>query len=113
MIFFLHQDPKGFIIDLFQFLTNELQNLNSEKIYDTNQQLNRTNRVDSELQFMNNIKEQHNDEDEDYLSVGDTINIDDEIDWGIEANHITNQCVSNVSSALEALTNVIRHNTGK
>ncbi|XP_018647306.1 endosomal trafficking protein, putative [Schistosoma mansoni] len=60
-------DPKGFIIDLFQFLTNELQNLNSEKVYDTNHQL---------------------------------------------TNNITNQCVTNVSSALEALTNVIRHNTG-
>ncbi|CAH8642884.1 unnamed protein product [Schistosoma rodhaini] len=106
-------DPKGFIIDLFQFLTNELQNLNSEKVYDTNHQLSRTNRVDSELQFINNMKEQQNDDgDDDYLSVDDTVNLDDEIDWGVEANNITNQCVTNVSSALEALTNVIRHNTG-
>ncbi|TNN08971.1 DnaJ subfamily C member 13 isoform 1 [Schistosoma japonicum] len=107
-------DPKGFIIDLFQFLTNELQNLHSENVY-TNNHLNRTIRVNSELQFTPMPEHTvNNDDEDDYLSVDDTVNInnDGEIDWGAEATNITNQCVVNVISALEALTNVIRHNTG-
>ncbi|KAH8857142.1 DnaJ likeubfamily C member 13 [Schistosoma japonicum] len=106
-------DPKGFIIDLFQFLTNELQNLHSENVY-TNNHLNRTIRVNSELQFTPMPEHTvNNDDEDDYLSVDDTVNInnDGEIDWGAEATNITNQCVVNVISALEALTNVIRHNT--
>nr|CAH8867302.1 unnamed protein product [Trichobilharzia regenti] len=103
-------DPKGFIIDLFQFLTIELQNLNSEKLYSSDQ-LSRTNRVNSELEFTS----KGGGGEEEVISIDDPVSLDNddgEIDWAAEASHITSQCVMNVTSALEALTNVIRHNTG-
>ncbi|VDQ06220.1 unnamed protein product [Trichobilharzia regenti] len=99
---------------MFQFLTIELQNLNSEKLYSSDQ-LSRTNRVNSELEFTSKVGGGGGGEEE-VISIDDPVSLDNddgEIDWAAEASHITSQCVMNVTSALEALTNVIRHNTGR
>lgn len=90
---------------MLEFIANELENFRSN--FNPKSNFN-------QVEFESNDLDQYSLNTITSTDIGpsNSVLIDlDEIDWAAEASNMQDQSVSNVSAALEALANLIRHNS--
>ncbi|VDP87172.1 unnamed protein product [Echinostoma caproni] len=88
------ENPKSFAIDLLNFIEQQLPNLTPSEAVKADFPSRSSSPIDGEVDSPPSSPDL------------------EEIDWAAEAMSISDQCASQMSSALEALCNVIRHNAG-